>query len=85
MFKGLAPVSGGFGMKMLKKMGWEEGCPLGRSGQGHIAPIEVEVKMDRHGGCGLPRHGGCGLPGVLLVCAWRQAVTMKRLSFSVFH
>ena len=49
MFKGLAPVSGGFGMKMLKKMGWEEGCPLGRSGQGHIAPIEVEVKMDRHG------------------------------------
>ena len=51
MFKGLAPVSGGFGMKMMKKMGWEEGCPLGRSGQGHVEPIEVEVKMDRHGGC----------------------------------
>eukprot|EP00731_Ephydatia_muelleri_P017603 Em0010g701a len=47
MFRDLAPVSG-VGMKMLKKMGWEEGCPLGRSGQGHVEPIEVEIKMDRY-------------------------------------
>ena len=55
MFKGLAPVSGGFGMKMMKKMGWEEGCPLGRSGQGLVEPIEVEIKMNRRGEY-LPGH-----------------------------
>ena len=49
-FKNLAPVAAGFGLKMLKKMGWEEGCPLGRSGRGIVEPIVVEVKMDRLGG-----------------------------------
>ena len=42
-------------MKMMKKMGWEEGCPLGRSGQGLVEPIEVEIKMNRRGEY-LPGH-----------------------------
>ena len=34
MFHGLAPVMSSFGMKMLKKMGWQEGQPLGKKGEG---------------------------------------------------
>jgi hypothetical protein len=49
MFKGLAPVPGGFGMKMMKKMGWNEGQPLGRMGKGVTEPIPMTVKVDRAG------------------------------------
>ena len=49
MFHGLAPVGDGFGMKMLKKMGWKEGQPIGKQGEGHVEPISVGVKMDRSG------------------------------------
>ena len=49
MFHSLTPVMSGFGMRMLMKMGWELGQPLGKSGQGHIAPIPVDVKTDRQG------------------------------------
>ena len=49
MFRGLAPVGDGFGMKMLKKMGWQEGQPIGKQGEGHVEPICVDVKMDRTG------------------------------------
>jgi hypothetical protein len=49
MFHGLLPIQEGFGKKMLRKMGWEEGKPLGKCGKGHVAPIPVDVKVDRHG------------------------------------
>lgn len=49
MFRGLAPVGDGFGMKMLKKMGWKEGQPIGKQGEGHVEPICVDIKMDRSG------------------------------------
>ena len=50
MFHDLAPVMGGFGLKMLKKMGWKEGEPLGTHGQGSLVPLALDVKMDRSGG-----------------------------------
>jgi len=49
MFHGLAPVMSSFGMKMLKKMGWQEGQPLGKKGEGHVEPIALDVKVDRSG------------------------------------
>ena len=49
MFKGLAPVGDGFGRKMLMKMGWKEGQPIGKQGEGHVEPIRVEVKINRSG------------------------------------
>ncbi len=49
MFHHLAPVVGGFGLKMLKKMGWQEGCPLGIHGRGQVEPIALDVKTDRSG------------------------------------
>ena len=50
MFYGLRPVPEGFGMKMLKRMGWREGQPLGKGkGLGFIEPIPVDVKTDRQG------------------------------------
>ena len=53
MFAGLAPVMSGFGMKMLKQMGWQEGTPLGKAGIGRVEPIEISVKVDRQGQCSL--------------------------------
>ncbi|XP_019849433.1 PREDICTED: protein SON-like isoform X1 [Amphimedon queenslandica] len=49
MFYGLRPVREGFGMKMLKRMGWREGQPLGKGKEGYIEPIPVDVKTDRQG------------------------------------
>ena len=49
MFHGLPPVMSGFGMKMLKKMGWQEGQPLGKKGEGNVEPIAMDVKVDRSG------------------------------------
>lgn len=49
MFHGLAPVLSGFGMKMMKKMGWNVGQPLGRMGIGVTEPIPMSVKVDRAG------------------------------------
>lgn len=49
MFLRLAPVRGGIGMKLMMKMGWQEGQPLGKKGEGHIEPIPVEVKVNRSG------------------------------------
>ena len=57
MFKGLAPVLSGFGIKMLKKMGWNEGQSLGRMGTGVTEPIPMSVKVDRAGG--LCPYGMC--------------------------
>ena len=49
MFHGLPPVMSGFGMKMMKKMGWQEGQPLGKMGEGYLEPIAMDVKVDRSG------------------------------------
>ena len=49
MFYGLRPVREGFGMKLMKRMGWREGEPLGKTKEGHIEPIPVDVKTDRQG------------------------------------
>ena len=49
MFRGLAPVMSGFGMKMLMKHGWQVGQPLGKRGEGHKEPVVFDVKIDRHG------------------------------------
>ena len=49
MFYGLRPVREGFGMKLMKRMGWREGEPLGKAKEGHIEPIPVDVKTDRQG------------------------------------
>ena len=49
MLRQLAPVMGGFGMKMMKKMGWDEGKPLGKAGVGHLEPLEMDVKVNRLG------------------------------------
>ena len=35
---------------MMKKMGWSEGQPLGRMGNGVTEPIPMSVKVDRAGG-----------------------------------
>ncbi|KAI6646641.1 hypothetical protein LOD99_12762 [Oopsacas minuta] len=48
-FKRLAPVGDGIGRKLMEKMGWKEGMPLGKSGYGAITPIEPDVKTDRKG------------------------------------
>ena len=49
MFEGLARVLSGFGMKMMIKMGWNLGQPLGKEGQGVTEPIPISVKVDRSG------------------------------------
>ena len=56
MFRGLAPVGDGFGMKMLKKMGWREGQPIGKQGEGHVEPICPDIKVDRSGELSIYSH-----------------------------
>ena len=36
-------------MKMMKKMGWNVGQPLGKMGTGVTEPIPMSVKVDRAG------------------------------------
>ena len=43
------PLSGGVGMKLMQKMGWQPGQVLGRRGEGYAEPIAVQVKIDRKG------------------------------------
>jgi len=49
MFHNLNPVTGGIGMKLLQKMGWEPGQVIGKSGKGLVEPIALTVKVDRKG------------------------------------
>lgn len=49
MFNNLEPITGGFGMRMLRKFGWKDGQCLGRSGEGVSQPVPVFVKVDRKG------------------------------------
>lgn len=49
MFARLDPVRSDFGLKMMKKMGWVEGTPLGKTGVGHIVPPVLNFQVDRKG------------------------------------
>lgn len=49
MFKCLNPVRSDFATKMMKKMGWVEGTPLGKTGTGHILPPVLSFQVDRKG------------------------------------
>ena len=50
MFDNAAKVSGGFGEKMLQKMGWKEGKGLGKGLAGTKEPIKFsDIKTDRKG------------------------------------
>ena len=51
MFQNLKPVGDGFGAKMLRKLGWKKGEPLGKSGTGCVEPVADEVKLDRKCEC----------------------------------
>lgn len=39
----------GFGLKMMMKMGWKLGQPLGKKGEGFLEPIAMDVKVNRSG------------------------------------
>jgi protein SON len=49
MFRVAAPVQGGMGMQLLKKMGWEPGKGLGRDLSGSVDPLVIDVKPDKKG------------------------------------
>ena len=44
-----APVSGGVGELLLKKMGWRPGQGLGKNQDGSLTPLLLDVKMDKKG------------------------------------
>ena len=44
-----APVSGGVGELLLKKMGWKPGQGLGKNQDGSLTPLLLDVKMDKKG------------------------------------
>ncbi|XP_069616898.1 protein SON isoform X2 [Ranitomeya imitator] len=44
-----APVSGGRGALLMRKMGWREGEGLGRNNKGNVDPILLDFKTDRKG------------------------------------
>ncbi|KAL5267881.1 hypothetical protein ACHWQZ_G004809 [Mnemiopsis leidyi] len=49
MFMNLKPLRENFGKSIMRKFGWREGKPLGTTGAGSLAPIEITVKIDRKG------------------------------------
>ncbi|XP_006001529.1 protein SON isoform X2 [Latimeria chalumnae] len=44
-----APVTGGMGAQLMRKMGWREGEGLGKHKEGTVEPIVVDFKTDRKG------------------------------------
>uniref|UniRef100_A0A3P8SL26 SON DNA binding protein n=1 Tax=Amphiprion percula TaxID=161767 RepID=A0A3P8SL26_AMPPE len=44
-----APVSGGVGEFLMRKMGWKTGEGLGRNREGTVEPIVIDFKVDRKG------------------------------------
>ena len=50
MFENAPKVQGGFGEKLLNRMGWKNGEGLGKTKGGTLEPIKFsEIKMDRRG------------------------------------
>lgn len=47
--KSASPITSGFGLKLMQKMGWRPGQGLGKYEQGPIAPFEVDIKVDKRG------------------------------------
>lgn len=47
-----APVSGGVGEFLMRKMGWRTGEGLGRNREGTVEPIIIDFKVDRKGAKG---------------------------------
>lgn len=47
--KTAAPLEGGIGMHLLKKMGWLPGQGLGRKNEGPIEPLMLDIKFDKKG------------------------------------
>ncbi|XP_053678120.1 protein Son-like [Anopheles nili] len=44
-----APVTGGMGMQLLQKMGWQPGQGLGKEKNGSLQPLMLDVKLDKRG------------------------------------
>uniref|UniRef100_A0A4W3JAK1 SON protein n=1 Tax=Callorhinchus milii TaxID=7868 RepID=A0A4W3JAK1_CALMI len=44
-----APLTGGMGAQLMRKMGWKEGEGLGKNKDGTVEPIMVDFKTDRKG------------------------------------
>ncbi|XP_016402835.1 protein SON-like [Sinocyclocheilus rhinocerous] len=44
-----APVSGGMGELLMRKMGWRSGEGLGKHREGTVEPIIIDFKTDRKG------------------------------------
>ncbi|XP_061425660.1 protein SON-like isoform X1 [Lethenteron reissneri] len=44
-----APVNGGIGAQLMRKMGWSEGKGLGKNSSGSVEPIIMDFKTDRRG------------------------------------
>lgn len=44
-----APVSGGVGELLMRKMGWRSGEGLGKHREGTVEPIIIDFKIDRRG------------------------------------
>ncbi|KAI1726842.1 g-patch domain-containing protein [Ditylenchus destructor] len=49
LFKNAPEFSGGVGMKLLQKMGWQPGEGLGKEKSGTLEPLMLDVKSDRRG------------------------------------
>ncbi|XP_058054014.1 protein Son [Anopheles bellator] len=49
MMKHTAPVTGGMGMHLLQKMGWQPGEGLGKEKNGSLQPLLLDVKLDKRG------------------------------------
>ncbi|XP_039174796.1 protein SON isoform X1 [Crotalus tigris] len=88
-----APVSGGMGAQLMRKMGWREGEGLGKNKEGNKEPILVDFKTDRKGLVAVgektqKRHGpfstGKDLSGKHPVSALLEVCNKRRWSPPVF-
>uniref|UniRef100_A0A8D2MEN9 SON DNA binding protein n=1 Tax=Zonotrichia albicollis TaxID=44394 RepID=A0A8D2MEN9_ZONAL len=68
-----APVTGGMGAQLMRKMGWREGEGLGKNKEGSVEPIMVDFKTDRKG-------ESCPASGVFAQKRSGHYVVMKDLS-----
>ncbi|XP_070606472.1 protein SON [Erythrolamprus reginae] len=88
-----APVRGGMGAQLMRKMGWREGEGLGKNKEGNKEPILVDFKTDRKGLVAVgektqKRHGpfstGKDLSGKHPVSALLEVCNKRRWSPPVF-
>lgn len=47
--KNTTPITMGVGKRLLEKMGWKEGEPLGKSQKGALEPINPDIRVNRQG------------------------------------